>query len=150
MVSEKLGASRFGEANLFQNYGITFIATLVLISTIVLLLTVLLCLCRASCCQSKCRKLMERAKAKLLYNPLIRYAYMNCCKLNITALLVFAHPASQQSSRVQLVVAVLTFALINLLPFFFARVLKKYASRLQEAHMLSSIGNMYSGKRLDK
>lgn len=117
---------------MFQNYGITFIVILLLILGILLLLLFMLCICRGSWCQGKCRQVVEAAKKKLLYNPLIRYVYINGCKLNVTAALVFAQQGSPDADRTQLVVAVLVFSLVNLLPFLFAWILKKHASRLQE------------------
>lgn len=112
-----------------MNFGITFfiIAGLVLILAALILL--IYCLCRnQSKCSHKNRERIQKLKDKVLYNPFIKYSYVNCLKINMAGLMALSNFDNESIN--QRIVAIAVIALISLLPLLFARILCKHAEQL--------------------
>ena len=144
--NEKLGKDRFGSQSISENIGFTSLLIAGLFLIILFIILCIYCICRKTQCSHKCNEILGKLKQKLLYNPFIKYSYLNGLKSNMAALLVIQDfNASPIESRI---IAVLIFIIINMLPFLFTKILISNYSRLDKAEILTKYGSIYSSRRV--
>ena len=123
-ATEKMGTERLGRKNILDNLGLTlliFSGIFILIILIVILLVYAKKKCKNLSQKNKER--VEKLKLSIFWNPIIRYTFLNCNKLNTTAMsgLILGLTANKN----QVIVSSLILAFMTALPFIYMRILYK-------------------------
>ena len=87
MNEQKLDESRLGDEDIFTNIGPTLLLGTGFLLFIVMIVVLLVLICRKRSCSPKCKERVEKQRKKMLFNPIIRYCFLNAFKLNLNAML---------------------------------------------------------------
>ena len=80
-----------------------------------------------------------------MYNPIIRYLFLNSIKLNFMAFIVFRPPIG---GFLDIVLASIIMVLIIGIPIFFLRLLRKNRKSLNDEKQSNVFGALYQGKNV--
>ena len=71
-------------------------------------------------------------KDKIFFSPLLRYHYLNQLKLNMSAMMTIWSLGDEDTDVYQKFISISIFLTLNLLPFFYARVLYNRRDKLHK------------------
>ena len=100
---------------------------------------------RIKCCSRKIKSLMTKIKGYLLWNPFIRYSFLNCLKFNMVAMTTFAGFAVTEMNVIVSVAIILFFTILAILYSIF--MLKKNED-LSKLKNVKKYGSIYNGLRI--
>ena len=82
---------------------------------------------------------------QLFYNPVIRLTFLSGLKTNMTTALVFK---LLRDETAQIIAASLIFAIFNLIPLLYARILFKHRTELESEDKIRKFGSLYDNKNV--
>ena len=146
-ATEKMGTERLGTENVLDNLGLTLLIVssifVLLILVIVLLVTI----------KRKCKNLseknkerIEKVKLSVFWNPIIRYTFLNCLKLNTTAMTGLFLVLTTDST--QIAVSSVIFATMCIVPFIYSRILYKNSDMLEDEKFNKKYSTLYNDLRV--
>ena len=112
---------------------------------ILLVIALIVVCCKNRNLSEKNKKRIKDAKRKVMWNPVIRYLFLNSLKINYSAACVFKHTDAGAWSQF---VAVLMLVGINVCPLILSRILFKNNGVLEDKEKISKFGTLYEGRNV--
>ena len=92
---EKIGEARLGSDDMTANFGITFFLATAALILLVVLVSIIILLSSRTKLSRKNQERKKKLKDKILYNPIIRFAFLSALKTNLSSILALK---SEESS----------------------------------------------------
>ena len=87
---QKVGLDRLGSTDISANFGPSFILGTICFILLIIMVLSLIRLCnKVTKLTRKNKERLEKIRKKFLYNPIIRYAFLNALKLNLVVMLTY-------------------------------------------------------------
>ena len=142
---EKVGEDGEGGSKSFlDNFGVSFILFFIVFALLIAVVLSIFYYVKRNPCSQKCKDRIVHFKNKIFWNTAIRYAFLNYLKLNLAAMSVFY---LRSDHTLELLLAILLFAVLVLIPVVLARVLYTNRNNLEEAR--PKYGTLFKGKSID-
>lgn len=87
MPENKLGEERLGSDDIFANFGITFVLSILIFMLLSGLVLTIIFISRSCNLSEKNKQRKEGLKMKIFYNPWIRFTFLAALKANLASLL---------------------------------------------------------------
>lgn len=142
-ADEKVGEERLSSGrSVIGSFGITQLLILISLCTLILLLMIAIKMKSKIELSEKVKKLIERVKSYIFFNPIIRYLLLNSIKLNFMALIIFRPPIGNSLNIALATIVVM----VNIgVPIFFYMLLRRNNESLIEEQKLKTFGALYAG-----
>jgi len=145
-TEEKVGEERLGSGSVLSSFGPTLILVSVFCLFLIIVVGVLLCLARKYGLPPKVKSLVDKIKAKVFWNAIIRYLLLNALKLNMSG---FVAVKLATGLNIDLMIGVGIIAFINFVPLKFFMILYNNHYELADEAFVKKSGTLVLGKRVD-
>ena len=146
-AEEKVGDDRLGSGDIKKSFGATLILGSILFAVLILVIVVIIVIAKRIKLSDRRRQQMHNLKAKVFWNPIIRYLILNSLKLTMTALVAFK---VNKDRLTDLSSAIGIVAMLNLAPIIFYCTVRANRSKLGDEEIQKVIGAIYMGKNIEK
>ena len=119
-TEEKVGDERLGSESVLAGFGPTLILVSFLCLFLIIVIVILLCLAKKYGLPAKVKSLVDKIKAKIFWNAVVRYLLLNSLKLNMSGLVAVK---LSTGLNIDLMIAVGIIAFINFVPIKFFLIL---------------------------
>ena len=145
-ADEKVGEERLGTGSVNQSFGATLILGSILFLLLILVILLVIFIYKRINLSDKAKERVKNLKAKVFWNPIIRYLILNSLKLSMTAFVAFkvTSATGDIASSVGLVIVV------NFAPIAFYLAVWRNQKSLKQDDTQKVLGSIYMGKNIDK
>ena len=143
---DDIGEDRLGSDDVFGNFGITLILAIFVILLLIVIVFIVIYVSRRTELSQKNKDRLEKLKYMIFYNAIIRFAFLNALKFNMSSMVVFYKESSSVGST--FVAALLFVGFTIVVPIVLIRIVYINRASLHELQMILKYGTMYSGRRV--